>query len=240
MALLVGFHSEGWDHLILHAFLSKLLDVPEAEIHPDFIDVPGRGWQFVLESLPKALKRFYGQCAQLAVVGIDNDGNHDLTHTGHQEDSAHPRHWNHAPESHAECRWCILDSIISRTREDLDWLDQKPGTTWPILLAVPVEMIESWLLICRAIATYGSGQLDAESTPRATHKQLMYGKPIATRLDVEKIALPLIRGMTPAQVASLKAHSRSFALFAVALENSREVIFGAPDCYQPGDNAATR
>src|SRR6266542_4433872 len=113
MAIVVGFHVEGWDHIIFHMFLSKLLDVPDGEIWPDWIDSPGRGCAFVLETLPKALKRFYNKCAQAVIVGIDNDGNHDLTHTGMQEDPAHPRHWNHAPSSHQRCRWCCLNDIIT-------------------------------------------------------------------------------------------------------------------------------
>src|SRR5438552_896914 len=115
MAILVGFHVEGWDHLIFHVLLSKLLDIPEADIQPDWIDVPGRGWAFVIDTLPKALKRFYGQCAQAVVVGIDNDGNRDLTTLGESEDPARPRHWLHAPNANPSCRWCILNQIITPT-----------------------------------------------------------------------------------------------------------------------------
>lgn len=240
MAILVGFHVEGWDHLIFHVFLSKLLNVPEADICPDWIDVPGRGWAFVLENLPKALKRFYNQCAQAVVVGIDNDGNNDLTHTGLQEDPAHPRHWNHAPNPHSHCRWCVLNDIIARTRPDLNWVPQKPSGTWPIILAVPVEMIESFLLICQAIVHHGAGQLNAESTSRASQKHLFYGKPTPSRQDVENLALPLIRQMTDAQLTILGNHSRSFAQFAAAVANHRPLILGTPDCWQTGDGAANR
>lgn len=104
MAILVGFHVEGWDHLVLHSFLSKALELPEADILPDWIDFPGRGWAFVLETLPVALRRSYNQCAQAAVIGIDNDGNHDLTHLGTQEDPSRPRHWNHLQGANQFCR----------------------------------------------------------------------------------------------------------------------------------------
>lgn len=50
MAILVGFHVEGWDHLILRCFVAVLLGVPEEELEPDWIDVPGRGWDFVLSN----------------------------------------------------------------------------------------------------------------------------------------------------------------------------------------------
>src|SRR5260370_8130285 len=78
MPVLAGFHVEGNDHLILHALVSKVLLMPENEIQVDFVDAPGRGWQFVLEFIPRALKRFYAQCAQFDVIGVDNDGNFDL------------------------------------------------------------------------------------------------------------------------------------------------------------------
>lgn len=82
MAILVGFHVEGWDHLVLRSFVAVLLGVPGEEINPDWIDVPGRGWDFVLKNVGPAIQRFYYRCAELAVIGIDNDGNEDLTHTG--------------------------------------------------------------------------------------------------------------------------------------------------------------
>jgi hypothetical protein len=240
MAILVGFHVEGWDQLIFRAFLAKLLDIPEPDIFPDSVESSSRGWAFVFEILPKALKRFYNQCAQAVVVGIDNDGNHDLADTGLQEDPKHARHWNHAPNSHDQCRWCRLNHIIAQARAELNWVPLKPGETWPIILVVPVEMIESWLLICQSIAHPGTGQLNAESTSRAPQKQLFYGKPTPSRRDVENIALPLIRQMSPAQLVALGNHSRSFAQFAAAVADYRQVILGAPDCWQSGDGAATR
>jgi hypothetical protein len=73
---------------------------PEEEILLDFVDAPGRGWKFVLEFIPNALKRFYGQCAQFAVIGIDNDGNVDLDQAAVNEDPHHPRHDNHPGTPH--------------------------------------------------------------------------------------------------------------------------------------------
>jgi hypothetical protein len=50
--------------------LAKLLGVSESDLKPDFIDGSGRGWQFVQDLLPKALNRFYGRCAQFAIVAL--------------------------------------------------------------------------------------------------------------------------------------------------------------------------
>ncbi len=63
MAILAGFHVEGNDHLILLALLAKIVQLPEQEIEVDRIDALGRGWQFVLASIPNVLKRFYARCA---------------------------------------------------------------------------------------------------------------------------------------------------------------------------------
>lgn len=51
------------------AFLAKLLGLHEDEIEPDQLNSSGRGWRFVFEMLPKALRRFYNKCA----VGGDWD-----------------------------------------------------------------------------------------------------------------------------------------------------------------------
>ena len=49
MPIRVGLLAEGHDHLILVAFLAKLLDIPEEELESDPIEGSGRGgWQFVL------------------------------------------------------------------------------------------------------------------------------------------------------------------------------------------------
>jgi hypothetical protein len=119
---------------------------PEEEILLDFVDAPGRGWKFVLEFIPNALKRFYGQCAQFAVIGIDNDGNVDLDQAAVNEDPHHPRHDNHPGATVAVCRYCMVAHAVARVRPQLNWIQKKPSATWPILIAVPVEMIETWLL----------------------------------------------------------------------------------------------
>lgn len=85
MGMLVGFHAEGWDHLILRAFTASLLSIAEDDIVPDVIEAR-RGWELVLQTVPAAVERFYSQCAQFAVFGIDNDGNVDLTHAGTHEE----------------------------------------------------------------------------------------------------------------------------------------------------------
>src|SRR5437762_2814747 len=115
MAIRVGIHAEGWDHLILHGYLTKLLQVGEQDLDIDFIVAPGRGWQFVEDLVPKALRRFYDKCAQLAIVAVDNDGNANLMATGQAEDPGRPRHWNHPGVHSPDCRFCRLDRVVAST-----------------------------------------------------------------------------------------------------------------------------
>jgi len=224
MSILAGFHVEGNDYLILRAFTAKILQLPEEKIKVDPIDPSGRGWAFILNSVSNALHRFYGQCAQFAVIGVDNDGNIDLDANDLTEDPSHPRHSNHPDQRVAECRYCQLEDVVTKVRPRLSWLPKKPGHTWPILIAVPVELIETWLLLCQ-------GNLDAQKKPRSIQKQQLYGKPTPTRDDIENVAIPLIRSMTPDDVAALANASPSFRDFHDQLINNQTAICGPTDCW---------
>ncbi|HEY2170247.1 MAG TPA: hypothetical protein VGJ30_11525, partial [Candidatus Angelobacter sp.] len=219
-----GFHVEGNDHIILHALVAKVLLLPEDEITVDFIDASGRGWQFVIELIPRALKRFYGQCAQFAVIGVDNDGNVDLDQAGIPEDPRHPRHNNHQGAGEANCRYCMIAHAVSQIRPQLNWIQKKPGTTWPILIAVPVEMIETWLLILQRVP-------GIQRKHRSIQKQMLYGKPVATRADVERVALPLVRSMTPETIDGLVQESASFRNFHDQIIAAQTVICGDGECW---------
>lgn len=224
MPILAGFHVEGNDHLILQAFVAKVLQLPEGEIAADFIDAPGRGWEFVLEFIPNALRRFYAQCAQFAVVGVDNDGNVDLDQAPGNEDPNHPRHSNHLEATIPACRRCTIAQVVAGVRPHLNWIEKKPGATWPILISVPVEVIETWLLILR-------GEPNIQRRPRSVQKQRLYGRPAATKDDVMSIALPLVRSMTVEGVATLVQTSPSFRDFHDQLAAARSVICGTAECW---------
>lgn len=236
MPMRVGFHLEGWDHLIVRTFLARLLYLPEEELRVEQVEIGSRGWQSIVQVMPQALKRFYYSCIQFAVVGIDNDGNCDLVKTGASEDPRRPRHWNHA-EQHADCRYCRVMELVERTRPQLSGLSQKPAATWPVLVVVPVESIETWLLTLRAIVA-GQGGVYFEKELRQVLKQRFYGRPAAARQDVEDIALPLIRAATLEQLTSLRLACKSFDLFVAQLEAARSMILGPRDCFGLGDSAA--
>lgn len=226
MAILVGFHVEGWDHLILRSFVAALLGVPEPAIVTDWIEGHSRGWDFVLRNLDTAIQRFYYKGAELVVIGVDNDGNEDLTRTGRQEDARHPRHWNHA-DPHAGCRFCQVAARVEAARGRLSPLPGRPPATWPVVVAVPVEAIEAWVLELLALVEPGRGLARAEDRLRGQYKERLYRKPVALRMDVERIALPLISSATPGQLAELAQRSRSFRMFADGVARGRSLVVGS-------------
>lgn len=232
MAIRVGFHVEGRDDLVLRAYLAKLLDVADQEIQSDVLEAKGRGVDFIKTFLPLALRRFYGNCANLAVVGIDNDGSHDVLVEGIHEDPQRPRHWLHEGHERASCRWCVVRRIVEETRPHLHWIPKKPGATWPVVIAVPVEAIEAWLLTTRAITQRGSGELlRAEDLRHQTLKQRLYGRRIASESDIQRIAVPLVQQMDRSVLEGLADFSKSFAQFARQVRDQREAILASEGCW---------
>lgn len=140
--MLVGFLTEGWDYLVLRAYMARLWEVQESDIEPDAVGGPGRNWSFVIKTAPSALRRVYARGASMAVIGIDNDGGVNLLNEGVSEDPNPRRHWLHvAHEAPAECRWCRLRSVTDAVLPNLTWMAPRSGTNWPVVIAVPVECI---------------------------------------------------------------------------------------------------
>lgn len=122
MPIRAGFLTEGHDYLILHAYLAKLLDIPEVEIKAESREGSDHGRDFVLTNIDETLRRYYGMCLQLVIIAVDNDGNHDLRVTGDSEDPNRPRHWQHEGAHRPEaCRWCFIQQQVERTRQSLTW-----------------------------------------------------------------------------------------------------------------------
>ena len=110
----------------------------------------------------------------------------------------------------------------------MDWIKTKPGERWPILIAVPVESIEAWLLITQAIVVPGTGSLHAENELRSTFKQRFYKRPAATLEDVQKVAVPMIRQLDRDGLDRLKTHSLSFA---AQVDRHADEIATSPACW---------
>ncbi len=232
MPIRVGFLTEGHDYLILHAYLAKLLEVAEDEILAESKEGSDHGRDFVLANIDETLTRYYGMCMQLVIVSMDNDGNLDMRATGDSEDPNRPRHWRHEGVLRPEaCGWCFIHQQVERTRQALTWIPAKPANTWPIVIAVAVETIEAWLLTTQAIVEHGKGSLHAEQQPRKGMKHRLYGKPAASRKDVERIALPLVRKLDQEGLGRFQAHSRSFLAFADQVGVHKDEILTAPACW---------
>lgn len=155
MPIRVGLPTEGHDHLILRAYLARLLGDPEEEIEADHPDGTGHGNAYVAATIDRALRRFYHGCAQLAIISMDNDGNLDLLSSGGQQDPRRPRHWLHKDAGQVGgCRWCWIHNQVEKTRPALNWIPAKPGLKWPIVVAVPVESIEAHFMLSRSGGLY--------------------------------------------------------------------------------------
>lgn len=232
MSIRVGLLTEGHDHFVIRSYLAKLLMIPEDKIEPDVIDGTGHGWEYVARTIDSALRRFYGRCDHFAVLEMDNDGNLDLRATGASEDPQHPRHSNHASITcPPTCRWGLLSAGADVVRPALNWIPTKPGDRWPIVIAVPVESLEAWLLITQAIVHPGRGSLHAEQEARSNFKMRLYGRPAATIESVQNLAVPLIRALDEVGLETLRKYSRSFDNFAAQVGACAEEILTVPSCW---------
>jgi len=225
----LGMLTEGYDYLILRAYLGKMLHLADAEIESDSPDGSGHGHEWVKRNINDFLKRFYHQRRHLVIISTDNDGNVDLQSSGRPEDPSHPRHWLHAEAGPiAGCRWCHVHERVESVRRGLNWFRDKPVAKWPIIIAIPVEAIEAWLLATRAIVHPGQGSKAAEQQGRSGHKLGFYGRPEPTLDDVKEIAVPLIQLLEDGQLRSLRQNSRSFDDFAGQIDHHKEEILTSP------------
>ena len=111
------------------------------------------------------------------------------------------------------CRHCILEESVGQTKPQLRYLASKDAACWPVIVTVPVEAIESWLLTAKALIAPGSGNMRAEDLPAGKRlKEAFYDRPLVTTSDVESKAVGVITN--PAlNLDALAEHSQSFRLF---------------------------
>ena len=231
MPIRVGLLTEGHDHLILRAYLARLLNVPDGEIEADYPDGTGHGHEYVAVGIDRALRRFYGGCTNwpsfrwtttVTLISAPKEAGRPTR----------PRHWLHRDAGPLDrCRWCFIHNQVEETRPALNWIPFKHGARWPIVIAVPVESIEAWLLTTQAILVTGTGSLYAEQERRAAYKMRLYGRPAATLEDVQTIALPMIRQLEADQLQTLRDNSRSFSDFADQIKKCSDEILTAPPCW---------
>jgi len=116
------------------------------------------------------------------------------------------------------CRHCILEESVGQTKPQLRYLASKDAARWPVIVTVPVEAIESWLLTARALVTGESKAIRAEDLPAGEAlKREFYGRPFVITPDVRSKALPVINNAA-LDLNNLAAYSPSFRLFLQSLQ----------------------
>ena len=214
--MVIGFHLEGGtDDAVLHVLVARLLGVDRDEIEVDLNQVRARGIGQLYDSLPKAIQKFWFRDAVAVVIGVDNDGE-DIQG---EEDPRHPRHWRHgAPDG--RCRYCRCTREVERALAVLPAERADEVRRWPVIISVPVEALEAWLLE-EAQLVGRRPHSPAEALPHSQLKRKLYGRPRPTQEDIERIAIPIAER---ADLESLRSRSRSFGLFADAVKRHRDQI----------------
>ena len=230
--LKIGYHAEGHDHLILHYLLCQLLGCDPGTVQARPVERRTGKRGDISGPARDALHRFYyGEWAIAGVLEIDNDGRVDLRQSGDPEDPDHPRHWVHidAGEQTAQnCRFCQLADVPARTCSGLRAEGFVSGDEWAVIICVPTEAIEAWLLIAKGLTEPDNSLLDAEQRPAgAGMKRNMYGIPRATMRKVKTMALPALQALS--DVRDIARYSRSFRLFADQVSEVRPRIVAAAE-----------
>jgi hypothetical protein len=220
-SLSVGLFCESrTDCLILKVLLRRIFEGQTGEIEALEVFTRGGAFHDFARALPNFLHKFYKHCIRLVVACADNDGKVDLTQPNSPpEDPKHPRHTRHVGNREGKCRYCILEERVKDTTPNLRYIESKDGTLWPVIVTVPVEAIESWLVTARALVTPGAKVFRGEDLPSGQRlKMEFYGKPFVTTPDVESKALPLLND--PAlSLDDLARYSPSFGLFLNSLRS---------------------
>jgi hypothetical protein len=158
------------------------------------------GWTNALRLAPIIAKDAYHKGLDGALFAIDNDGAAP-THSATHKDAA------------KGCRLCELRAA-ARVHEPLSWPRQDlPALRY--LFAVPVQALETWLLLARGHDFKGESEvLGRDPAGRAKLKRLLYGMEHPDRDTMRSAALPIAESL---DVGALAQASLSFADFLTQL-----------------------
>ena len=178
------------DAEILRVVLAKILRAP---IQADAYQFPRGGFSQALRLAPRVARRAALAGLDGALFAIDNDGKPE--HGGDQ--CIQPT-----------CRVCQLRKAAS-IDEPLAW-PRDGGPRLRYLFAVPVQTIETWLLVLSKHPFSGPPEhVGADGAGRKLLKRLLYGHEAPTERQTLDVAIPLAEQLVPQDLA---ARSRSFAL----------------------------
>jgi hypothetical protein len=159
------------------------------------------GWANALKLAPTIARAAYHRGLDGAVFAIDNDG-------------AAPTHLPSHQDAVPGCRLCELRTA-ARIQEPLSW----PRPDLPPLryvFAVPVQTIETWLLLAREHDFKGQAEsLGHEPNGRRKLKKWLYGMEQPDRETMRSAALPLAKSF---DLEALAKVSPSFAAFLNQLQ----------------------
>ncbi|WP_309889692.1 hypothetical protein [Archangium sp.] len=159
------------------------------------------GWTKALQLAPIIAKVAHQRGLDGAVFAIDNDG-------------ATPTHLPSHQDAVPGCRLCELRTA-ARIQEPLSW----PRPDLPPLryvFAVPVQTIETWLLLARGHDFKGQAEsLGRDPNGRAKLKKWLYGMEHPDRDTMRSATLPLAEAF---DLEALAKVSPSFAAFLSQLQ----------------------
>ncbi|WP_224240360.1 hypothetical protein [Hyalangium gracile] len=183
------------DEEVFRVLVSKALGTEVVPSETQYRFARG-GWTNALRLAPIIAKDAYHKGLDGALFAIDNDGaapTHSVTH-------------NDAAKG---CRLCELRTA-ARIHEPLSWPRQGlPALRY--LFAVPVQTLETWLLLARGHDFKGESETLGRDQPgRAKLKRLLYGMEHPDRDTMRSAALPIAESL---DVNALAEVSPSFADF---------------------------
>ncbi|MFS8065378.1 MAG: hypothetical protein ACMG6S_03295 [Byssovorax sp.] len=194
LTVAIATESESFDAEAYRALLSRLLD---EEVTRWKTDLRFSGWKSVCRDIPLYLDKAADAGVTRALVAIDNDGGarrrpeHDVAHVSAQQ----------ASDDEDGCAFCLLTESVPSS-----WVvgDRKQ------CLVVPVQVLETWLLVIRG-ETLSPSPEQAHAYSRSALKKRFFGDSIRSQATRTVMALEQIQ--KPEALERLRALP-SFRLFA--------------------------